>query len=311
MGIAMTKLTAYIYSGNQPFLDPSAYFKVPCQEVDYNLWKDKGKFDTGIFGRYGHPLSPFTVLALSTPQLKSDIRLQEASCLEDGLPEQDCEELNPEQIVYLSDSETEQDTSIVQAPLGTTGSGLTREDGEIDMGIARCLPWNNETIQETLTLINRYNEMLESMQLAALSWGLLRNDRSVYDSRSTGGRIGTLAGGTARYDAGERVDPIEAYIGSEGLNKLKSDIGTSQDASDEQNAGLIHPNHYEEFINLRQIYDSRSIAAGAIFRAIYESSVGQCDPENSEEIRLFLISNSSTAQYRGIELPLWLKSIFD
>ena len=83
LGLMITKLVSYIYSGNKPFLDPSFYFKFPCMDIDEGAWRDYGKYDAGLYGRYGHPLSPFTLLALSTPQLESDKRIKENNCIEE------------------------------------------------------------------------------------------------------------------------------------------------------------------------------------------------------------------------------------
>lgn len=96
---ATLKTVAYIYSGQLPFLDLSAAFKVPCADIDED-WKKGEKYDAGRFGRYGHPISPFTVLALSTLQLPADIDKRRSGCGivdEDGneeqfMPDADCDE---------------------------------------------------------------------------------------------------------------------------------------------------------------------------------------------------------------------------
>lgn len=80
------KTVTYVYNGNAPFLDPSFLFKIPCLGIDENFLKGE-KYDAGMYGRYGHPLSPFTLLALSTYQLDSDIEKQKGNC--EQLPE-DC-----------------------------------------------------------------------------------------------------------------------------------------------------------------------------------------------------------------------------
>ena len=97
MGIMVAKLVTYIYSSNAPFLDPSMHFKVPCAGMNYGLWRDKGKFDAGAFGRYGHPLSPFTIMALMTPQLESDKTDKENNCIEVLSEYEECEEDAPGQ----------------------------------------------------------------------------------------------------------------------------------------------------------------------------------------------------------------------
>jgi len=81
LGITLAKTISYAFSGNLPMLDLSMAFAIPCLDVS-EAWapKPEGKYDIGQFGRYGHPLSPFTVLALSTPQLESDKNLKRPNC---------------------------------------------------------------------------------------------------------------------------------------------------------------------------------------------------------------------------------------
>lgn len=105
LGISIAKLVTYIYSGNTPFLDPSFYFKVPCADIDTGAWRNKGKYDAGAFGRYGHPLSPFTLFALATPQLESDKRAKENQCIE--IPEEECVP-NSGGSLYVPESEVQQ-----------------------------------------------------------------------------------------------------------------------------------------------------------------------------------------------------------
>ena len=97
---AVLKTVSYAYSGALPFLDLSAAFKVPCADIDEN-WKEGGKYDAGKYGRYGHPISPFTVLALSTLQLPADIEKRKDACFkaesegeegEQRIPDEECEE---------------------------------------------------------------------------------------------------------------------------------------------------------------------------------------------------------------------------
>lgn len=90
----ISKLITYAYSGNAPFLDPSFYFKVPCRDFETRKkWAEYGKYDAGRFGRYGHPLSPLTALALSTPQLEGDKSIKEDNCVISPDPNY-CEEIS-------------------------------------------------------------------------------------------------------------------------------------------------------------------------------------------------------------------------
>ena len=72
-------------------IDLDSAFAVPCFDIDEKYTKG-GKYDVGHYGRYGHPLSPFTVLALSTPHLTSDLDIRDATCEE--TPEEECEDVD-------------------------------------------------------------------------------------------------------------------------------------------------------------------------------------------------------------------------
>ena len=89
MGKVILKTVAYAYSGMLPFFDPSGNFKIPCLDLNEEWLKDK-KYDAGWFGRYGHPLTPFTMMALSTPHLKNDLLKRNANC--EPQPVIDCQD---------------------------------------------------------------------------------------------------------------------------------------------------------------------------------------------------------------------------
>ena len=77
---SIDKLVGYIYGGPIPLLDPTYAFKVPCMKIDQespNSWK---KFEIGNSGRYGHPLTPLTALALLTYELPADRDLRSSIC---------------------------------------------------------------------------------------------------------------------------------------------------------------------------------------------------------------------------------------
>lgn len=94
----VSKLVSYATTGAIPLIDLSSAFKVPCADIDEN-WLPGGKYDFGKYGRYGHPLSPLTVLALSTLQLPADIEKRDANCEESESPskpdvsEQECDDV--------------------------------------------------------------------------------------------------------------------------------------------------------------------------------------------------------------------------
>lgn len=81
----ISKLISYATTGAIPLVDLSSAFKVPCAEIDEN-WLPKAKYDFGKYGRYGHPISPLTVLALSTLQLPADIEKRDGNCEETETP---------------------------------------------------------------------------------------------------------------------------------------------------------------------------------------------------------------------------------
>jgi len=82
MQASVSKLVTYIFAGSLPFLDPSYAFKIPCKDRDNSgdFGGDWAKFDVGRFGRYGHPLSLFTLLALSTPIMRKDLKNKDFNC---------------------------------------------------------------------------------------------------------------------------------------------------------------------------------------------------------------------------------------
>ena len=78
------KLISYIIGGNLPLVDPNYAFQIPCAGVDVKpseKWnRALSKFAIGNNGRYGQPVSLFTLLALATPVL-SDDRRQKMECV--------------------------------------------------------------------------------------------------------------------------------------------------------------------------------------------------------------------------------------
>ena len=75
----ISKTITYATTGMLPFIDLSTAFKIPCADIDEDFLKN-AKYDFGKWGRYGHPLSPFSILALSTLQLPSDIEKRDSNC---------------------------------------------------------------------------------------------------------------------------------------------------------------------------------------------------------------------------------------
>ena len=96
----ISKTISYASTGMLPLIDLSTAFKVPCKDIDEN-WLEKGKYDFGKYGRYGHPISPLTTLALSTLQLPADIDKRDSNCGDPESPsptnpevsEEECEDV--------------------------------------------------------------------------------------------------------------------------------------------------------------------------------------------------------------------------
>jgi hypothetical protein len=80
LGMSIEKLVTYIYSGFMPFFDFSYAFQIPCLEIDQSGMNPWGRYDIGRSGRYGHPLTVISLLALQTLQLPADMDLKNNLC---------------------------------------------------------------------------------------------------------------------------------------------------------------------------------------------------------------------------------------
>lgn len=80
LGRSINKLTSYIIGGPAQLLDPTFAFQIPCADSIQGEFRDWSKFEIGQYGRYGHPLSIFTLLALPTPMLPRDKEYKQAVC---------------------------------------------------------------------------------------------------------------------------------------------------------------------------------------------------------------------------------------
>ena len=99
LGASIAKLIQYIGTGNLPLIDPSYAFQIPCKDIDVSgdsaFSEYTSRFDIGRYGRYGHPLTIFTALALLTPVLPGDRKLKEQICTLNERPPaelRDCED---------------------------------------------------------------------------------------------------------------------------------------------------------------------------------------------------------------------------
>jgi hypothetical protein len=84
-GRAMAKFGTYVYNADIPFFKFDLQFDIPCL-MDEPYEKDDKYGDFTGYGRYGHPLSPVTALALSTfelPTEKNPSRCERNQCPDD------------------------------------------------------------------------------------------------------------------------------------------------------------------------------------------------------------------------------------
>ena len=78
LGRSIDKFIAYLYGGPLALLDPNLAFSIPCMDVDFKTELDK--WNVGTHGRYGHPFTPFTALAMSMPVLPGERKEREENC---------------------------------------------------------------------------------------------------------------------------------------------------------------------------------------------------------------------------------------
>jgi len=202
LGISIAKLVTYIYSGNAPFLDPSAYFKIPCADIDYSAWTEGGRYDAGKFGRYGHPISPFTILALSTLELESDKRLRENNCIEE-IPKDDCIDPETGEVSYVSETEPLPDRirarDVIDIEVPSSDPDIInpdtrqRVDPEQEELEEECiLTENRASIQEEINSIFedlvQINYLMERLEQSGETW--MRNVSLPYYEELSGVRSG-------------------------------------------------------------------------------------------------------------------------
>ena len=80
LATSIDKLVGYIYGGPLPFLDASFAFKIPCLKINQEGATPWSKYEIGGSGRYGHPLTPFSLFALQTLELPADRDLRKNLC---------------------------------------------------------------------------------------------------------------------------------------------------------------------------------------------------------------------------------------
>jgi len=73
----ISRMISYSIGGPLSMIDLSFAFTIPCMEVDAG-WDLKWRI--GKFGRYGHPMTPITALALATPEIKGEKEMVSKNC---------------------------------------------------------------------------------------------------------------------------------------------------------------------------------------------------------------------------------------
>lgn len=87
---SILRTLSYVYKGPASLLDPTMAFKIPCLDIDESF---EDKWTHGKYGRYGHPLTPFTLLALMTAEIDNERVQKEENCPQDKPePPSDCED---------------------------------------------------------------------------------------------------------------------------------------------------------------------------------------------------------------------------
>ena len=93
LGKTVAKVLSYAITGPLPFIDLSTAFKVPCADIN-KAWREGEKYDLGAYGRYGHPITPLSGMALGTYQLPADIEKRDSNCPDEasGAPNREASE---------------------------------------------------------------------------------------------------------------------------------------------------------------------------------------------------------------------------
>jgi len=95
LGRALERTTGYLYKGPLAIADGVFSFSIPCLEDGATQWPGESPAPFHL-DRYGHPMSPLTVLALLTDELKGDKKLREQSgCAENPYSRESVENGTP------------------------------------------------------------------------------------------------------------------------------------------------------------------------------------------------------------------------
>ena len=80
LGMSLDRLVGYVFMGPVPLIQGSYAFKIPCLDINQSGMSDWSMYELGGSGRYGHPMTPISLLALQTLQLPADMDLKNSIC---------------------------------------------------------------------------------------------------------------------------------------------------------------------------------------------------------------------------------------
>ena len=80
LGMSLDRLVGYIFMGPVPLIQGNYAFKIPCLDINQSGMNNWDKYKLGGSGRYGHPITPISLLALQTLQLPADMDLKNNIC---------------------------------------------------------------------------------------------------------------------------------------------------------------------------------------------------------------------------------------
>ena len=96
-------MVGYVIKGPIALIDGSFSLTIPCKGVEEE-WPDPNR-EPWHADRYGHPISPLTVLALITPELAGDKMLRACSPMQVIDSQPICEDSEPSPFGQLPDPE--------------------------------------------------------------------------------------------------------------------------------------------------------------------------------------------------------------
>ena len=95
LGRALERTSGYLYKGPLAIADGVFSFNIPCIEDSETQWPGPNPPEFHL-DRYGHPMSPLTILALITPEISGDKKAREQSgCTDNPYSRESVEDGSP------------------------------------------------------------------------------------------------------------------------------------------------------------------------------------------------------------------------